>query len=90
MLRIVQSLLSAYTWLIIVRVFLPLFGMGPHSNALARLVFQATDPIVAPLERVMPKVRLGNAFVDFSPIVAVLLMDYVVTPLILSLLGMLI
>jgi len=45
----------------------------PPGSALAsvqRVLWQATEPVLAPIRRVLPGMRVGGGSVDFSPIVA--------------------
>ncbi len=59
------------TWVILVRVLLSWFG-SPYNN-FTRLIYQVADPILAFFARYIP--ALGPF--DFSPIVAILAVQFV-------------
>lgn len=60
--------------LIFVRVimsFLPQIPYYRWLDAFLTFVTQVTDPILSPLRRVLPLVRIGPGAIDLSPIVAI-------------------
>lgn len=78
----VEVLANALTLAIFVRVILswirvelPL-GLGPF-------VFSVTEPILGPIRRALP--AMGG--MDFSPFLALLLLQYIARPLLLGLIG---
>jgi YggT family protein len=54
---------------ILVRAILSWFPIG-GNNPVVALVYQITEPILAPIRRVVP--RIG--FIDLSPLIAILLL----------------
>ncbi|MCS7207892.1 MAG: YggT family protein [Dehalococcoidia bacterium] len=54
---------------ILVRAILSWFPIG-GNNPIVAVIYQITEPILAPIRRVVP--RLG--FIDLSPLVAILLL----------------
>ncbi len=57
---------------IIVRALMSWFNPSP-DNPIVRLVYEITEPVLAPLRRIIPKLGM----VDITPIVAILLMNVI-------------
>ena len=66
----VQLLFTVLTWAIIIRALLSWFNLPP-SHPLVVLLYDITEPILAPLRRVVPRIGM----IDITPIVAILLMQ---------------
>ncbi len=64
-------LLQLLAWLIIARALLSWFP-NAQNNQLVQILNQITDPIMQPLQRILP--RFG--MFDFSPLVAVLVLIF--------------
>jgi len=60
------GLLDIYSWLIIARVIISWVGLSP-ANPVVRFLQAATDPILTPIQNVIPP--LGGV-IDISPIIA--------------------
>ncbi|KUO75673.1 MAG: hypothetical protein APF77_14225 [Clostridia bacterium BRH_c25] len=71
-------------FMILIRVFLSWFNFNP-SNKIIVLIYQLTDPILEPVKRLTSKFGLNTGMIDFSPIISLLLLYYVVKPLVLTL-----
>ena len=70
------SLLSTVLYIaLLARVLLSWFQVGPNSPfyPVIAILYQVTEPILAPIRRVLP--RFG--MMDFSPIVAFILLSIV-------------
>lgn len=69
----VQLLITVYLLLILARVLLswtnPMGGLGGGSG-LTAFVYQATEPILAPIRRVLPP----TGGVDWSPLIAMFIL----------------
>lgn len=76
----VNLLFQILSWAIIIRVLLSWVRIDPY-HPLIRLLDQITEPILAPLRRLLP--TAGG--LDFSPIIAIVLLS-LVQRLIISLL----
>ena len=69
--RIVCSLIQLYTLVVFARIILEWLRVpsehpvGKVRSALATVV----DPVLAPLRRIIPPVRMGGAALDLSPLV---------------------
>lgn len=57
--------------LIIVRVFMNIFRVS-LDNTIGRLIFQLTEPILAPAKLLLNKLGLDRWMIDFSPWVAII------------------
>ena len=69
-------ILTNFLWIaLLVRVVLSWFNIGPSSPIypIANIAHQVTEPILAPIRRVLPEFGMF----DFSPIVAFLLITLV-------------
>lgn len=81
--QFINLFVSFYSLIIIARAFLPLVGADP-SNPIIRLVFDVTEPMLAPLRR-----YTVVGMWDLSPVVALVLLtvlQQVVVSLVLGLL----
>ena len=65
-------LCEVLTLAILVRVILSWFSPGP-TNMLTNILYQTTEPILAPLRRIIPRVGM----LDFTPLVAVILLQLI-------------
>ena len=79
--EIVRDILLAFLVCIWIRVILSYFPLSPGSpaNGLARVVGTVTDPVLLPVRKVLPPLRLGAGAIDLSPmvvtVVIIILMD---------------
>lgn len=62
--------------LILVRVLLSFFPTL-RSSKIAEFVYQMTEPIMAPCRAILDRIGLGNGMMDFSPILAFVLLDLI-------------
>lgn len=67
-----QLLCEVLTLAIFVRVILSWFSSG-QTNMLVNILYQVTEPILAPLRRIIPRVGM----LDFSPLVAIILLQLI-------------
>jgi YggT family protein len=65
--------LWAYMWIIIARALISWVNPDPW-NPIVQFLHRATEPVLAPIRRVLPTWRMG---IDFSPIVAILAIYFV-------------
>ena len=79
-LKTVTFLAYTLNTLIFLRVVLSWLG-NCEQNAATRFIHEATEPILSPIRKALPKI----AFIDFSPMIALLIIDVAKT-LILNLL----
>jgi YggT family protein len=65
-------LLQVLNLAILIRVLLSWFPVNP-SNPLVRLIFDITDPVLAPFRRIIPPIGM----IDLSPLAAILVLQFV-------------
>jgi YggT family protein len=71
---IIGWILQAYVIVIFARVILSWFPITPGTPAasLARVLHALTEPVLGPIRRVLPPMRLGGMGLDLSPIVVLI------------------
>ena len=69
---IVCGLIQLYVMLLILRVVLSWFPISRNGalETVAGFLYMLTDPVLGPLRRLLPPVRMGAMALDLSPIVA--------------------
>jgi YggT family protein len=73
-LNFLELLCEVLTLVILLRSILSWVSPG-QSNMLTRIIYQVTEPILAPLRRIIPRVGM----LDFSPFVAIILLQVIAT-----------
>lgn len=71
-------------YMILIRVFLSWFNINT-DNKLVILIFQLTDPVLEPFRKLSGKLGLNTGMIDFSPIISLLFLYYVLKPLLITL-----
>ncbi len=69
-----RLLCEALTLAIFLRAILSWISPG-QTNMLTNILYQITEPILAPLRRIIPRVSM----LDFSPLVAIILLQLIAT-----------
>ncbi len=64
--------LEIYTWILIARVLMSWFNPNPY-NPLVQFVLRLTEPVLAPIRRVLPS--MGG--LDLSPLVVFVVLMFV-------------
>jgi YggT family protein len=82
LLQLLLTLLSLYTWVIIIRALISWVSPDPR-NPIVQLLARLTEPVLRPLRRLLPHSATGG--IDVSPILAILLIQLVRYTLIYSL-----
>jgi len=68
----IRWLCEVFTLVIIARVIVSWFSPRP-TNRLAIILYQLTEPLLAPLRRIIPRVGMF----DFTPLVAIILLQLI-------------
>ncbi len=63
--QLVQTLFEVYSFILLARVLTSWFQVDPY-NPVIRILYQLTEPLLAPIRRLLPQ----TGMMDFSPIVA--------------------
>jgi YggT family protein len=81
---LIRSLLQIYVLIIIGTVVLSYFPAAPESTlARVQTAFRRlTEPVLAPIRRFMPRIGGAGMMLDLSPIVALLLIQWVLIPIV--------
>lgn len=69
--RVASAALNVYTVILIVRALMSWFNPNPHNKAV-QFVYQITEPLLAPVRRVLPP--LGG--MDFSIVVVIIGLNF--------------
>jgi YggT family protein len=70
-LRIIVDIIQAYLIVLLVRIVFTWFPINPWSRLarVVRVLAALTDPILVPVRRVLPPLRVGSgAAIDLSPL----------------------
>ncbi len=65
MIGVIRFVFELYSIILLARVLLSWIQVDPH-NQLVQIIYQLTEPLLAPIRRVLPQ----TGGMDFSPIVA--------------------
>ncbi len=82
--RTVAYFFDFLSFMILIRSFLSWFSIS-RNNVFVSLVVQLTDPVLEPFKRLMDRLGLNKGMVDFSPVVSLLFLYYVIKPLLITL-----
>lgn len=72
--EVVCALLWIFQVLLIASIVLSFFPTTPRSTleSIKSALYQVTDPVLAPIRRVMPPIGVGGAGLDLSPMIVFL------------------
>ena len=70
--KLVNLILTIYMWIIIARALVSWVNPDPY-NPIVRFLFRVTEPVLAPLRRLIP-FRIGG--IDLSPILVLLIIFF--------------
>jgi YggT family protein len=76
--RLLPTLVNLYEIIIIIRAVISWFSPDPY-NPLYQLLIRITEPVLSWFRRLIP-----TAGIDFSPLIVLLLLDFVVKRIIIS------
>lgn len=79
---IVKTIFDGYLIILLLRLYLQMVRVSFY-NPISQLIVKLTDPLVLPLRRFLPRVRL----IDLSIVVLVILLDAIKFLLLLSIIG---
>ena len=78
---ILDIALTAYMWIIIIRAIVSWVNPDPW-NPIVQFLYRATDPVLRPIQRMLP---MRGWWIDFSPLVAILAIIFIQKFLVASL-----
>ncbi len=70
---------EVYYWLIIARIIISFVPdiKNPIVRSLAVFVYEVTEPVLRPIRKVVPVVGSGGVGIDFSPVIAIILLSLI-------------
>ncbi len=68
------TLVQIYVFAVFARVLFSWIPLAPDSpvTSVRRFIIRVTEPLMGPLRRVLPALRLGRVSLDLSPIVLII------------------
>ena len=74
--HVIYLALTIYAWLIVARMLLTWVQLRPGGTAyrVNKVLVDMTEPYLAPFRRLIPVARIGATGMDFSPVVALLVL----------------
>lgn len=68
---IVCRVLQGYTIVLFGRIILSWFPISPNSglSGIYRFLFVLTEPVLAPIRRIIPPIGMGGMGLDLSPLI---------------------
>jgi len=82
--RLIMVVLDLYTWVIIAAAVISWINPNPY-NPVVRLLRRLTEPVLAPIRQILPPWKTFG--LDFSPMIVILLIQWVVPALLRALLN---
>ena len=76
--------LQLYVVIIFGRIMLSWFPVTPGSalESIDTVLRMLTEPVLGPLRRALPPVRLGGMGLDLSPMIVLLVIEIIVAPIV--------
>lgn len=74
--RALEILFQIIEFLIIIRIIMSFMNINPN-NSIGRIVYELTDPILLPAKALLNLIGLNKGMFDFSPIIAMLLLNWI-------------
>lgn len=80
---ILRRALELYEILLILRIILSYFPISPGSplEAVGRFLYNVTEPVLAPIRRIMPPIGVGGMGLDLSPMIVLIILGILVNRL---------
>jgi uncharacterized protein YggT (Ycf19 family) len=76
---LVHELISLYIWVLVIAALLSWFPStsGGGLAATKRVFAVLTEPVLRPLRQILPRPRAGGIMIDFSVLVAIILLIFI-------------
>ena len=59
--------IDIYIWIVLIRIIMS-WVQAPPGNPIDKITSRLTDPILMPMRRILPMLRISGMLLDFSPI----------------------
>ncbi|MFP4456174.1 MAG: YggT family protein [Halanaerobiales bacterium] len=70
-------ILDVFSILLIIRIVMSFLNMGRHSSKIAEVTYDITDVVLNPIQKVLKPVRLGDYYLDFAPLVVLIIINII-------------
>jgi len=70
--KVLDVVLNIYMWIIIIRALISWVSPDPY-NPIVQILMRLTEPVLRPLRKLVPPYKIG---IDFSPLIAVLIIIF--------------
>jgi YggT family protein len=70
--RVLEIILEIYMWVIIIRALISWVNPDPY-NPIVQVLTKMTEPVLRPIRKLVPPYKVG---IDFSPLIAVLIIIF--------------
>ncbi len=80
MITLIREIIFIYTWLIIIASLMSWFPDNSSSGGVAtvkRVLHSLTEPVLRPIRQILPRSRFGGVGVDFSALVAIVVLNII-------------
>ncbi|HVC24272.1 MAG TPA: YggT family protein [Acidimicrobiales bacterium] len=79
--RVIVDVIQLYIVLLFARLIASWFPVDPWSRwaRMIRALARITDPVLTPIRRIMPPLRLGGTAIDLSPIVLFFVLEIILS-----------
>lgn len=77
---LVHEVISLYIWVLIISALLSWFPTSNNNGGLAatrRFLARLTEPVLRPIRQIMPRPQIGGVGIDFSVLIAVILLEVI-------------
>lgn len=71
--RLVSFAINAYSFIIFIRAIISWVSPDPY-NPIVQALYRLTEPVLRPIRRVLLR-SMGNIGIDFSPLIAIILLQ---------------
>ena len=79
--EVLDILLNVYMWIIIIRALISWVNPDPY-NPIVQILTRVTEPVLRPIRKLVPPYKVG---LDFSPLIAALIIIFLRSALIKTL-----
>jgi YggT family protein len=71
--------LQVYSFIVLARIILSWFMLGGAGNQTLSTIYQVvyglTEPLLAPIRKLIPPIKMGMAYLDLSPFILLILIS---------------
>ncbi len=78
--EIIIRILQIYVWILIIRAVLSWIRITPRGVWLKayRFILEITEPFLRIFRRIIPSIRIGDAYLDISFIIAIIVIQIII------------